>query len=98
MTQPLPSTVRRTIVRAWLFAVAAMMVLTLIVGGATRLTESGLSIVEWKPVAGVVPPLSQEAWQAEFGKYQQIPQYREINRGMSLDKFKIIYWWEWTHR
>ena len=74
------------------------MVLTLVVGGATRLTESGLSIVEWKPVTGVLPPLSQEAWQAEFAKYQQIPQYRELNRGMSLDEFKTIYWWEWSHR
>ena len=85
-------------IRAWLYAVAALMVLTLVVGGATRLTESGLSIVEWKPVTGVLPPLSQEAWQAEFAKYQQIPQYRELNRGMSLDEFKTIYWWEWTHR
>src|SRR5882724_8806864 len=78
--------------------VRAPMVLTLVVGGATRLTESGLSIVEWKPVTGVIPPLSQEAWQAEFGKYQQIPQYRELNRGMNLDEFKTIYWWEWGHR
>ena len=74
------------------------MVVTLVVGGATRLTESGLSIVEWKPVTGVLPPLSQDAWQAEFAKYQQIPQYRELNRGMSLDQFKTIYWWEWSHR
>ena len=74
------------------------MVLTLVVGGATRLTEFGLSIVEWKPVTGVIPPMSQQAWQAEFGKYQQIPQYRELNRGMNLDEFKTIYWWEWSHR
>ena len=74
------------------------MVVTLVVGGATRLTESGLSIVEWKPVTGALPPLSQEAWQAEFAKYQQIPQYRELNRGMSLEQFKTIYWWEWSHR
>ena len=74
------------------------MVLTLLVGGATRLTESGLSIVEWKPVTGVIPPMSHEAWQVEFGKYQQIPQYRDLNRGMSLDAFKTIYWWEWSHR
>src|SRR5437868_9726267 len=85
-------------VRLWLLVAAALMVLTLVVGGATRLTESGLSIVEWKPVTGVVPPMSQAAWQAEFGKYQQIPQYRELNRGMSLDEFKTIYWWEWSHR
>ena len=75
-----------------------MIFLTLVVGGATRLTESGLSIVEWKPVTGVLPPLSQNDWQAEFTKYQAIPQYRELNRGMSLDAFKMIYWWEWSHR
>jgi cytochrome c oxidase assembly protein subunit 15 len=75
-----------------------MIFLTLIVGGATRLTESGLSITEWKPVTGVVPPLSQAAWQAEFDGYKQIPQYRELNQGMTLDQFKVIYWWEWTHR
>jgi cytochrome c oxidase assembly protein subunit 15 len=98
MTEPHPATVRRPLVRAWLLVVAALMVLTLVVGGATRLTESGLSIVEWKPVTGVMPPLSAEAWQAEFGKYQQIPQYRERVGGMNLDEFKTIYWWEWTHR
>ena len=89
---------RRRAVRAWLLAVAALMVVTLIVGGATRLTESGLSIVEWRPVTGVVPPLNAAQWQAEFAKYQTIPQYRERNRGMSLDDFKNIYWWEWSHR
>jgi len=85
-------------VRLWLLGVAALIFLTLVVGGATRLTESGLSIVEWKPVTGILPPLSAPAWQAEFEKYQVIPQYRELNRGMSLDQFKVIYWWEWTHR
>lgn len=85
-------------VRLWLYAVAAMIFLTLVVGGATRLTESGLSITEWKPVTGALPPLSDSAWQAEFTKYQAIPQYRELNRGMSLDQFKTIYWWEWSHR
>jgi len=85
-------------VRLWLLAVAAMIFLTLMVGGATRLTESGLSIVEWKPVTGVIPPLSARAWQADFDAYKAIPQYRELNRGMSLDEYKIIYWWEWTHR
>jgi cytochrome c oxidase assembly protein subunit 15 len=98
MTEPHPAAARRPIIRLWLYAVAALMVLTLVVGGATRLTESGLSIVEWKPVTGVLPPATQEAWQAEFGKYQQIPQYRELNRGMNLDEFKVIYWWEWSHR
>jgi cytochrome c oxidase assembly protein subunit 15 len=79
-------------------AAAAMIFLTLIVGGATRLTESGLSIVEWKPVTGVVPPLSHSAWQAEFDGYKEIPQYSELNRGMTVAQFKVIYWWEWTHR
>ena len=85
-------------VRLWLLTTAAMIFLTLVIGGATRLTVSGLSIVEWKPVTGVLPPLSETAWQAEFEKYQAIPQYRELNRGMGLDEFKVIYWWEWTHR
>jgi cytochrome c oxidase assembly protein subunit 15 len=84
--------------RLWLLCVAAMIFLTLVVGGATRLTVSGLSIVEWKPVTGVLPPLSESAWQAEFEKYQEIPQYRALNRGMKLDQFKVIYYWEWTHR
>jgi len=85
-------------VRLWLLTAAAMIFLTLIVGGATRLTESGLSIVEWKPVTGVMPPLSEKEWQAEFTKYQAIPQYRELNRDMGIDAFKVIYWWEWSHR
>jgi cytochrome c oxidase assembly protein subunit 15 len=85
-------------VRIWLLLVAALMVLTLSVGGATRLTESGLSIVEWRPVTGVTPPLGEAAWQAEFDKYKTIPQYRERNTGMSLAAFKVIYWWEWSHR
>jgi cytochrome c oxidase assembly protein subunit 15 len=89
---------RARAVRLWLLAAAAMIFLTLVVGGATRLTVSGLSIVEWKPITGVIPPLSEPAWQAEFEKYQAIPQYRELNRGMSLGQFKVIYWWEWTHR
>ena len=85
-------------VRLWLLGVAALIFLTLVVGGATRLTESGLSIVEWKPVAGILPPLAQSEWETEFEKYQAIPQYRELNRGMNLDQFKVIYWWEWAHR
>jgi cytochrome c oxidase assembly protein subunit 15 len=85
-------------VRLWLLAAAAMIFLTLIVGGATRLTVSGLSIVEWKPVTGVLPPLSEPAWQAEFDGYKAIPQYRELNKGMNLAQFKVIYFWEWTHR
>jgi cytochrome c oxidase assembly protein subunit 15 len=69
-----------------------------LVGGATRLTESGLSITEWQPVTGVVPPLNEMQWRAEFAKYQVIPQYRQHNAGMSLADFKTIYLWEWAHR
>jgi cytochrome c oxidase assembly protein subunit 15 len=99
MIETIPHTVgRRRAVALWLYLVAALMVVTLVVGGATRLTESGLSITEWKPVTGTIPPLSEASWQDEFAKYQQIPQYRELNRGMSLDEFKTIYWWEWSHR
>jgi cytochrome c oxidase assembly protein subunit 15 len=85
-------------IRLWLYAVAAMVLAIVLVGGATRLTESGLSITEWKPVMGVVPPLTETQWQSEFEKYQAIPQYQALNSGMSLDAFKTIYWWEWTHR
>ncbi|MGB9258989.1 MAG: COX15/CtaA family protein, partial [Pseudolabrys sp.] len=97
MTKSAPSSApARRAIRVWLLVVAALMVVTVVVGGATRLTESGLSIVEWKPVTGVMPPLDDNAWQAEFDKYKAIPQYRERNAGMSLADFKTIYWWEWT--
>ncbi len=82
----------------WLWCVAALVFAMVVVGGATRLTESGLSIVEWKPVTGVIPPLGEADWQAEFAKYKTIPQYEQLNHGMSLDEFKAIYWWEWAHR
>jgi len=85
-------------VRLWLYAVAALVLAMVLVGGATRLTESGLSITEWKPVMGTLPPLGEAQWQAEFQKYQDIPQYRALKQGMSLASFKTIYWWEWTHR
>lgn len=85
-------------IRLWLWAVAALVFAMVVVGGATRLTESGLSIVEWKPVTGTLPPLSAAEWQTEFEKYQTIPQYQIVNRGMSLDEFKTIFWWEWAHR
>jgi cytochrome c oxidase assembly protein subunit 15 len=88
----------RAAVRAWLFALAGLVVLMVAVGGATRLTGSGLSITEWRPVTGAIPPLGQSAWLAEFEKYRQVPQYELLNRGMSLDEFKFIYWWEWSHR
>ena len=85
-------------VRLWLLAVAALVYLMLSVGGATRLTGSGLSITEWQPIIGTLPPLSEADWQGAFAKYQQIPQYQRVNRGMSLDAFKFIFWWEWAHR
>jgi heme a synthase len=85
-------------IRLWLYAVAGLVLAMVLIGGATRVTESGLSITEWKPVMGALPPLNATQWQAEFEKYQAIPQYTELNRGMSLDAFKSIYWWEWTHR
>ena len=92
------STPSRRPIRIWLGVVAAMIVCTLLVGGATRLTESGLSITEWKPVSGMLPPLSAQAWDQEFDAYKKIPQYREMNAGMSLSEFKTIFWWEWAHR
>ena len=85
-------------VRIWLWTVAGLIFAMILVGGATRLTDSGLSITEWKPVVGALPPLSEQAWQAELEKYRQIPEYQLINKGMSLDEFKAIYWWEWGHR
>ena len=85
-------------VRVWLVIVAAMIVAMILVGGATRLTESGLSIVEWKPVTGALPPLSAQAWNEAFEAYKTIPQYQQVNRGMTLDEFKTIFWWEWSHR
>ncbi|MCP3470349.1 COX15/CtaA family protein [Bradyrhizobium sp. CCGUVB1N3] len=85
-------------VRWWLVAVAALIALMVLVGGATRLTESGLSIVEWKPVTGSVPPLTETQWTEAFEAYKKIPQYRELNAGMSLSDFKTIFWWEWSHR
>jgi cytochrome c oxidase assembly protein subunit 15 len=85
-------------IRLWLYGVAALVLAMVLVGGATRLTESGLSITEWRPVMGALPPLNAEQWQSEFEKYQAIPQYRELNRGMSLAEFKTTYWWEWAHR
>ena len=85
-------------VRAWLIAVAVLIAAMVLVGGATRLTESGLSIVEWKPVTGSLPPLSEAEWTKAFEAYKTIPQYRQMNAGMSLPEFKTIFWWEWSHR
>ncbi|PWK67503.1 COX15/CtaA family protein [Aminobacter sp. AP02] len=88
----------RALVRGWLYVVLVVLFALVMVGGATRMTGSGLSITEWKPIHGVIPPLNQAEWQEEFEKYQQIPQYQQVNKGMTLDEFKGIFWWEWAHR
>jgi cytochrome c oxidase assembly protein subunit 15 len=85
-------------IRAWLLAVAALIAAMVLVGGATRLTESGLSIVEWKPVTGSLPPLGEAQWEQAFEAYKTIPQYQKLNASMSLSEFKTIFWWEWSHR
>ena len=82
----------------WLFACCFMVLATLFVGGVTRLTHSGLSIVEWQPLLGAIPPLSDADWATVFGKYQQSPEYLKVNVQMNLEEFKFIFWWEWVHR
>src|ERR1043165_2960999 len=82
----------------WLAGVAVLIAIMVLVGGATRLTESGLSIVEWKPVTGTLPPLSEAAWTDAFEAYKQIPQFQQMNADMTLSDFKTIFWWEWSHR
>ena len=84
--------------RLWLGVLALLIVAMILIGGATRLTDSGLSITEWQPILGAVPPLSEADWQEAFAAYQKIPEYTELKHGMSLDEFKTIYWWEWAHR
>jgi heme a synthase len=91
-------TARPLLLVRWLLLVAFLVFTIVIVGGVTRLTESGLSITEWKPIAGLVPPLNAADWAAEFDKYRKIPEYQLINKGMSLADFKFIYFWEWIHR
>jgi cytochrome c oxidase assembly protein subunit 15 len=93
-----PPSARPRALANWLFVVAALIVAMVVIGGITRLTESGLSITEWKPVTGAIPPLNEAQWQAAFAKYQQIPEYREINAGMTLAGFKTIFFWEYLHR
>ncbi|MEM8742807.1 MAG: COX15/CtaA family protein, partial [Pseudomonadota bacterium] len=88
----------RRAIAVWLMLLFALVVVMIGVGGATRLTDSGLSITEWRPITGALPPLSAADWDAEFEKYKAIPEYQLVNRGMSLAEFKIIYWWEWGHR
>ncbi|KFC71029.1 Heme A synthase [Devosia sp. LC5] len=85
-------------VRIWLYVMAAFVLLMVVVGGITRLTESGLSITSWKPISGIIPPLNDAQWLAEFDAYKQIPQYQVNNTWMSVDDFKMIFFWEWFHR
>lgn len=95
---PARKTATDRVVAYWLIATAVMILLMVVIGGVTRLTESGLSITEWKPVSGALPPIGQAAWTDAFAKYQMIPEYREIHQGMSLDEFKGIFFWEYLHR
>lgn len=88
----------RGAIRVWLMMLFALVVVMITVGGLTRLTDSGLSITEWEPISGSVPPMSAAAWEAEFEAYKQIPEYIEQNAGMSMAEFKVIYYWEWGHR
>src|SRR3984957_15895998 len=88
----------RRAVRFWLIAVAGLVFLLVLVGGATRLTESGLSLTQWKRVTGGLPPLRGGDWQVEFERYKQIPQFATLNPDMTIDGFKAIFWWEWAHR
>ncbi|MEO9862386.1 MAG: heme A synthase [Yoonia sp.] len=85
-------------IRAWLYVLFALVAVMIAVGGLTRLTDSGLSITEWNPVSGALPPMNAADWQVEFDKYRQIPEYQEQNKGMTLTEFQFIYWWEWGHR
>ena len=85
-------------IQLWLKTLFFLIVLIILVGGLTRLTDSGLSITEWNPITGALPPFSAESWATEFNKYKQIPEYKLQNEGMSLSEFKFIYWWEWGHR
>ncbi len=86
------------LVRWWLYTIALFVAVMVLVGGATRLTDSGLSITEWAPVAGIIPPLTPADWSVEFDKYRTTTEYQTINKGMSLEAFKVIFWWEWGHR
>ncbi|WP_185867673.1 COX15/CtaA family protein [Sphingomonas sp. TF3] len=94
----LPQQVRPRTLSNWLFGVAALVVAMVVIGGITRLTESGLSITQWKPISGVIPPLNAAQWQAEFDNYKKIPEYQQLHRGMSMAGFQAIFFWEYLHR
>ena len=103
MLAPFDETLASTIeipshVRKWLITLAILVITMITVGGATRLTGSGLSITEWQPIMGAIPPLNEAAWLMAFAKYKEIPQYIQLNKGMSLGEFQAIFWWEWGHR
>lgn len=85
-------------VRIWLAGIAALIAIMVLVGGATRLTDSGLSITQWRLATGILPPMTADAWEQAFALYRQIPEYEQVNSGMSVDEFKTIFWWEWGHR
>lgn len=85
-------------IRAWLILLGLLVYATILVGGATRLTDSGLSITEWQPVKGALPPMDDATWLSEFDKYRETTQYKLQNKGMSMAEFQFIYWWEWGHR
>lgn len=97
-TPALSPSARPRAMAIWLLSVAALVFVMIVVGGITRLTESGLSITEWKPVTGVIPPLDEGDWQEAFDKYREIPEYQQLKRGMSMAEFKFIFFWEWVHR
>jgi len=94
----LPDLTAPSAVAWWLLTMAIMVLAMAVIGAITRLTESGLSITEWLPIAGAIPPMTEEAWEVALEKYRQIPEYQEVNKGMSLEAFKNIYWWEYIHR
>src|SRR5947209_4182420 len=94
-----PSTATsRRLVAAWLLTMCAMILVMIVLGGATRLTGSGLSIMEWAPLSGALPPWSEAEWQRLYGLYRQIPQYELLNQGFGIEGFKRIFWLEWVHR
>src|SRR5688572_18459459 len=98
LARPTQARPRPAALSSWLIAVATLVFAMIVVGGITRLTESGLSIVHWEPISGAIPPLSEADWQAAFDHYRTSPQYQLVNRGMDLEDFKTIFFWEYVHR
>jgi cytochrome c oxidase assembly protein subunit 15 len=98
MAQPASASATHRAVAWWLLACCALVFAMVVVGGVTRLTHSGLSITEWQPIVGTLPPLSQSDWETAFAKYRLTPEYQQVNKGMGLDEFKGIFWWEYFHR